>query len=118
MVQRRTISILRHEIDRLSNAPLHGAFFFACYPYLMDTRISFSIDKKLKAAAIRKAKKIRLSLATVLNEAARAFVEDDMQIGFYNPAMIDDIARAREDIRYGRMLSHDDVVEELRVIDA
>ena len=83
----------------------------------MTTRINFNIDKKLKAAAIKKAKKIGLPLSTVLNQATRAFVEENMQIGFFSRALLDDIGRARDDIRHGRMLSHDDLVKELRNAD-
>jgi hypothetical protein len=81
------------------------------YNVRMTTRINFNIDKKLKAAAIKKAKKIGLPLSTVLNQATRAF---DMQMGFFSRALLNDIGRARDDIRHGRMLSHDDLVKELR----
>jgi antitoxin component of RelBE/YafQ-DinJ toxin-antitoxin module len=83
----------------------------------MTTRINFNIDTKLKAAAIRKAKKIGLPLSTVLTQATRAFVEEDMQIGFFSPALLNDIGQARDDIRHGRMLFHDDLVKELRSAD-
>jgi antitoxin component of RelBE/YafQ-DinJ toxin-antitoxin module len=80
----------------------------------MTTRINFNIDKKLKAAAIKQAKKIGLPLSTVLTQATRAFVEEDLQIGFFSPALLDDIGQARDDIKHGRMLFHDDLVKELR----
>lgn len=80
----------------------------------MTTRINFNIDNKLKAAAVKKAKRARLPLSTVLTQAVRAFVEEDMQIGFFSPALINDIGQARDDIRHGRMLFHDDLVKELR----
>ena len=87
------------------------------YTVRMTTRINFNIDKKLKSAAIKKAKRIRLSLSTVLSQAVRAFVEEDLQIGFFGRNLIDDIATAREDIRYGRMLTHDDLVKELSDVE-
>ena len=80
----------------------------------MTTRINFNIDNKLKAAAVKKAKRARLPLSTVLTQAVRAFVEEDMQIGFFSPALINDIGQSRDDIRHGRMLFHDDLVKELR----
>ena len=80
----------------------------------MTTRINFNIDNKLKAAAVKKAKRARLPLSTVLTQAVRAFVEEDMQIGFFSPPLINDIGQARDDIRHGRMLFHDDLVKELR----
>ena len=81
----------------------------------MVTRINFNVDKKLKAAAIKKAKRIGLSLSTVLGQATRAFVEEDFQIGFFGPDLLDDIAQARDDIKHGRVTSHDNLIKELHL---
>jgi antitoxin component of RelBE/YafQ-DinJ toxin-antitoxin module len=82
----------------------------------MSTRINFSIDKKLKEAAQKKAKRIGLSLSTVLAQATRAFVEEDLQIGFFDPRLIEDIAQARDDIKHGSLTSHDELTKELRIV--
>jgi hypothetical protein len=87
------------------------------YNVRMTTRINFNVDKNLKAAAIKKAKRIGLSLSTVLNQATRAFVQDHPQIGFFDRALSHDIAHSRDDIEHGRITSHDDLLEELRLDD-
>jgi len=33
----------------------------------------------------------------------------------FDPALLDDIARARDDIEHGLITSHDDLVKELRI---
>jgi antitoxin component of RelBE/YafQ-DinJ toxin-antitoxin module len=81
----------------------------------MTTRINFVIDEQLKTAAMKKAKRIGLSLSTVLSQATRAFVEEDMQIGFFGPALMEDIRHSRDDIKHARIVSHDDLVQELNL---
>ena len=55
----------------------------------MNTRIIFNTDKKLKAAAQRKARAQGLTLSGMLNLATRAYVENDIDI------IARDIAAAR-----------------------
>lgn len=81
----------------------------------MTTRINFVIDERLKTAAMKKAKRIGLSLSTVLSQATRAFVEEDMQIGFFGPVLMDDIRQSRDDIKHARLISHDELVQELNL---
>ena len=55
----------------------------------MNTRIIFNTDKKLKAAAQKKARAQGLTLSGMLNLATRAYVENDIDI------IARDIAAAR-----------------------
>ena len=77
----------------------------------MNTKIIFNTDKKLKVAAQKKAKKQGLTLSAVLNRATRAYVEDSFDIGVISH----DIARAREQIRQGKYVSHGQLVKELGI---
>jgi len=62
----------------------------------MNTRIIFNTDKKLKAAAQKKARAQGLTLSGMLNLATRAYVENDIDI------IARDIAAARADIKAGK----------------
>jgi hypothetical protein len=77
----------------------------------MNTKIIFNTDKKLKMAAQKKAKKQGLTLSAVLNRATRAYVEDSFDIGIIS----NDIARAREQIRQGKYVTHEQLVKELGI---
>lgn len=47
----------------------------------MNTQVIFTIDKKLKSRAMRKAKFFGLPFSSVLNLATRAFVDGKINIG-------------------------------------
>lgn|GEM_PF-630019 len=57
----------------------------------MNTKIIFNIDKKLKAAAQKKAKAQGLTLSAVLNFATRSYVENVIEIDI----IARDLAKAR-----------------------
>lgn len=57
----------------------------------MNTKIIFNTDKKLKAAAQKKARSQGLTLSAVLNFATRAYVENDTTVDI----IARDLARAR-----------------------
>lgn len=59
----------------------------------MNTKIIFATDKKLKAAVQKKARKQGLTLTAVLNFAARAYVDDSIEIDI----IARDLAKARSE---------------------
>ncbi len=75
----------------------------------MTTKVIFSIDEKLKGAAMRKAKAQGLTLTAVLNMATRAFVDNKMDI------IARDIAIAREQIRQGKAIPAEEVWKRLGI---
>jgi antitoxin component of RelBE/YafQ-DinJ toxin-antitoxin module len=79
------------------------------YLIYMITRVLFNIDKKLKAAAMRKAKSQGLTYSAVLNLATRAYVNDEIAID----ALSRDLAEARADIRAGQTISQEALFKEL-----
>ena len=66
----------------------------------MTTKVIFNTDKKLKAAAMKKARGQGITLSTVLNFATRAYVDDRMQID----VVARDLAEARKEIREGKLI--------------
>lgn len=75
----------------------------------MVTQVIFTIDKKLKNKAMRKAKSFGLPFSSVLNLATRAFVDGKINIGIVdNPPL--NVKTRRElvtisnDIRKGKNL--------------
>ena len=82
------------------------------------TTINFNIDEGLKNAATKKARQKGVSLSTVLNQATRAFVAGTLDIGIIDCPLTDDIARSDEDIKHGRVTSHDDALKELGLLGA
>lgn len=75
----------------------------------MTTRVIFNIDKKLKEAAMRKARKEGLPLSSVLTLATRAYVEDRLGID----AVEVQVARSLEDVRHGRVSSSEEMFKRL-----
>lgn len=64
----------------------------------MDTKVIFNTDKKLKEAAMCKARKEGLTYSAVLNIATRAYVEDRMKIEAFDR----DFEKAFEEVRLGK----------------
>ncbi len=77
----------------------------------MNTKIIFNTDKKLKAAAQKKARSQGLTLSAVMNFATRSYVENSIEVGIITR----DLAEAREEIRKGKFYTHDEVVQELGI---
>lgn len=65
----------------------------------MVTKVIFNTDKRLKAAAMKKARSQGLTLSAVLNMATKAYVDDRIEISVFDR----DLAEALEDVRKGRV---------------
>lgn len=63
----------------------------------------------LKKAASRKAKKEGLTLSDVLNYAAKAYINGDIQVRVVDR----DTAEAIDDIKHGRVISQEDLFKKL-----
>lgn len=59
----------------------------------MNTKIIFNTDKKLKAAAQKKARAQGLTLSAVLNLATRAYVKNEVEVDI----IARDLAQARSE---------------------
>ena len=77
----------------------------------MNTKVIFNTDKKLKEAAMKKARREGMSYTAFLNIATRAYVDDSLKIA----ALTRDLAQAREDIREGRVFSEKEVYKRLGI---
>lgn len=77
----------------------------------MNTKIIFATDKKLKAAVQKKARKQGLTLTAVLNFAARAYLDDSIEIDVIGR----DLAAAREQIRQGKGVPAEEVYRRLGI---
>jgi antitoxin component of RelBE/YafQ-DinJ toxin-antitoxin module len=75
----------------------------------MNTKVIFNTDKKLKAAAMRKARKQGLTYSAVLNFATRAYVNDVLKIDVLGEI----INKARKDIRAGKGIPQEEVFKRL-----
>lgn len=75
----------------------------------MTTKVIFNTDKKLKEAAMRKARKEGLTYSAVLNIATRAYVNDNMKIAAFDR----DLEKALEEMREGKFYTHKQVVQML-----
>lgn len=75
----------------------------------MTTKVIFNTDKKLKEAAMKKAKGQGLTYSAVLNLATRAYVGGDFEVDILSR----DLERARADIRAGRTISQEALLEKL-----
>ena len=76
----------------------------------MTTQVIFTIDKKLKYEAMKKARSFGLPFSSVLNLATRAFVDGDINIGVveaprFNDKTAREIRSALKDIKTGKNLS-------------
>jgi len=75
----------------------------------MTTQVIFTIDKKLKGEAMRKARSFGLPFSSVLNLATRAFVDGKINIGVidnspFNNNTTREIRSALSDIKKGKNL--------------
>ncbi len=81
------------------------------YTCPMTTRAIFNMDSKLKNATMKKARGRGLSLSAFMNLAARAFVAGRIDIDVFG----EDLLKAREDIRSGRLISQDKLFRRLGI---
>lgn len=75
----------------------------------MTTKVIFNIDKKLKTAAMKKARGQGMTYSAFLNLATSAYVENRMEIDVIGQM----IQRGREDIRQGRTIPAEEVYRRL-----
>ncbi|MEK7194520.1 MAG: hypothetical protein AAB660_02425 [Patescibacteria group bacterium] len=74
----------------------------------MTEQVIFKIDGKLKAKAMKKAKKDGITFSSVLQNATKAYVRDDFEVGFvYSPKLIRDVRQAEKEIKEGKGLRGD-----------
>ena len=76
----------------------------------MTTQVIFTIDRKLKDEAMKKARSFGLPFSSVLNLATRAFVDGKINIGVvdtppFNNKTAREIRVALSDIKKGKNLS-------------
>ncbi len=64
------------------------------------TKVIFNIDKKVKLAAMKKARSQGTTLSSVLNFAARAYAENSLEVDI----LARDLAEARRDIHEGKLI--------------
>ena len=74
----------------------------------MNTKIIFNTDKKLKSAAMKKARSQGLTLTAVLTMATRAFVDDEIDV-----VLARDIAKGKEQIRQGKTIAWEDAMKKI-----
>ena len=75
----------------------------------MTTQVIFTIDKRLKKEAMKKARSFGLPFSSVLNLATRAFVDGKINIGVVdNPPLNDktrrELVKISKDIKAGKNL--------------
>ncbi|HEV7449508.1 MAG TPA: hypothetical protein VGP13_03140 [Candidatus Paceibacterota bacterium] len=75
----------------------------------MTVKMIFNTDKKLKEAAMRKARKDGLTYSAVLNIATRAYVNDQMKIAAFDR----DIEIAMEQFHQGKGVPSKEVYRRL-----
>lgn len=75
----------------------------------MITKVIFNTNKKLKDAAMKKAKKHGLTLSAVLNMATEAYVENRLTISAFER----DLAAARADVRAGKTIPLEEALKSL-----
>jgi len=76
----------------------------------MTTQVIFTIDKRLKKEAMKKARSFGLPFSSVLNLATRAFVDGKINIGVvenetFNKKTTNEIRKALSDIAKNKNLS-------------
>ncbi len=76
----------------------------------MNVKVIFNTNKKLKDAAMKKARKQGVTLSAVLNLATQAYVNDKMEIDFF---FAQDIAVSREQIKQGKVVPLEEVRKRL-----
>lgn len=77
----------------------------------MVTKVIFNTNKKLKDAAMKKAKKHGLTLSAVLNMATEAYVSDRLVISAFER----DLATARAQVRAGKTIPVEVVFKRLGI---
>ncbi|RJQ35316.1 hypothetical protein C4568_01075 [Candidatus Parcubacteria bacterium] len=77
----------------------------------MTTKAIFNIDKKLKEQVIRKAKKHGTTFSSVMNFAAKAYLEDRFKVDIIGEM----IERGRADVRAGRVYTSEEVYKKLGI---
>jgi len=82
------------------------------YWIYMNTRVIFNTDKKLKEAAMRKAKRQGLTLSAFLNIATRAFVEDELELTVSEQKRL---VQARKEIRQGKVFTEEEVLRRFNI---
>ena len=73
----------------------------------MNVKVIFNTNKKLKDAAMKKARKEGLTYSAVLNIATQAYVGDRLEI----TALDRKLEQAREEIRQGRYYTHEQMLK-------
>lgn len=74
-------------------------------------KVIFNMDKKLKEAAMKKAKQQGITYSAFLNLATRAYVDDRFKVDPLSLAL----ERAREDIRRGNVYTDEEVRKILKL---
>ena len=85
--------------------------FGRIYWVYMTTKVIFNVDKKLKEAAMKKARKQGLTYSAVLNLATRAYVKNEIEVDM----LARDLEEARRAIREGRVSSLEETARRLGV---
>lgn len=75
----------------------------------MNVKVIFNTNKKLKEAAMKKAREEGLTYSAVLNIATQAYVSDELKI----TALQRDLAIAREQVRQGKTIPAEEVYRKL-----
>ena len=75
----------------------------------MTATVIFNTDRKLKNAAMKKARSQGMNLSVLLNTAMRSYVENRLEID----ALAASIARGREDVLAGRVISQETLFKKL-----
>ena len=78
----------------------------------MNTRVIFNTDKKLKDAAMRKARRQGLTLSAFLNLATRAFVEDELELTVSEQKRL---TRAQKEAQQGKFLTEEEVLRRFNI---
>ena len=77
----------------------------------MNTKVIFNTNKKLKEAAMKKAREEGLTYSAVLNLATEAYVNDRLHISAFDR----DLAAAREEVRQGKTIPAEEVYRKLKI---
>ena len=77
----------------------------------MNTKVIFNTNKKLKEAAMKKARSEGLTYSAVLNLATEAYVNDRLHISAFER----DLAVARKEVRQGKTVPAEEVYRKLKI---
>lgn len=77
----------------------------------MTTKMIFNTDKKLKEAAMRKARKEGITYSAFLNIATRAYVRNELEIGAFEK----ELEQARDEMRQGKGISAEELYAKLGI---